>query len=101
MKSFSYVLMSLGILAWCVAFFFGPNTQFWVLGKPGVIAAGAGFFFYLLCFLSPKTRPGKAKSSKGPTRKCRICGRPALPDSDLCRYHTDEQKVLKGDEGYY
>lgn len=95
MKTMSYALFLVGIIMWTAAFFFGPDSPFWKLGMWGAIAIGGGLLFYLLLFVVPGANASVPKRRhRGPTRKCRICGRPALPDSDLCRYHSEEQGNL-------
>lgn len=97
MKTVSLTLFLLGILMWTVAFFFGPESELWRLGMYGAISLGAAVLFYLLLFITPGADTSMPKPHhRGPTRKCRICGRPALPDSDLCRYHSEEQGGLTG-----
>ncbi len=95
MKTISLTLFLAGILMWTAAFYFGPESEMWRFGLYGAIALAGGVLFYLLLFITPGADTSMPKPRhRGPTRKCRICGRPALPDSDLCRYHAEEQGTL-------
>lgn len=95
MKTISLTLFLVGILMWTGAFFFGPDSEFWRFGLYGAIALAGGVLFNLLVFITPGADASMPRRRhRGPTRKCRICGRPALPDSDLCRYHAEEQGTL-------
>ncbi len=72
---------------WNCAFYFGPESGFWVLGKAGIFFIGFALLLRGVEFLIPGKRP-KTRTVQGSGRKCRICGKPATAGSEFCSYHS-------------
>ena len=92
MIGLSRFLILAGILLWVGAFFVGPENSFvWSTGKWGIGLLLVGFVLRLVLFLIPSKRSAVIlrKRRHGEERKCSECGRPAVPGSQYCRYHTD------------
>jgi hypothetical protein len=92
MIGLSRFLMLAGILLWIGAFFVGPdNSLIWGAGKWGIGVLILGCIVRLVLFLIPSKRSAAMlrKKRHGEERKCLECGRPAVPGSQYCRYHTD------------
>jgi hypothetical protein len=115
MAGFSKFLILAGIVMWVTAFFVGPdngagtgNRFIWNTGKWGIGIVIVGVVLRLVLFLIPSKRKAIVLRRKrhGEERKCTECGRPAVPGSQYCRYHTDvmnrpEEESSKGSyEGY-
>ncbi len=98
MRNLANVLLALAISAWTAAFFFGPaNSGLWKIGSWSHYIVGAALFLHLFAFIFPsQTTVAKRSTRRGEVRKCRTCGRPAVPGSDYCRYHTDEMRAMGG-----
>ena len=92
MIGLSRFLVLAGILLWIGAFFAGPENSFiWSTGKWGIGLLVVGIILRLVLFLIPSKRKAQVMRKKrtGTDRKCAECGRPAVPGSQYCRYHTD------------
>lgn len=97
MRGVANVLLALGFLVWLAGFHFGPgNGLLWRLAGYTPVAIGIALFLHIFAFLLPSSRPVRNPVRKAEPRKCRTCGRPAIPGSDYCRYHTDEQRAMGG-----
>jgi len=89
MRGFSQVLVFCGLLMWCAAFHFGPESAFWKLGRVGVFLLVISLLIYLIDYLIPSGKPKRrSKARSEVARKCGICGEPALSGSTLCSYHA-------------
>ena len=93
MIGLSRFLVLAGILLWIGAFFVGPENDFiWSTGKWGIGILLLGIILRLVVFLIPSKRRRAVvlrRRRSGQERKCTECGRPAVPGSTFCRYHTD------------
>jgi hypothetical protein len=92
MIGLSRFLVLAGILLWIGAFFVGPEKSFiWSTGKWGIVLLIVGTIMRLVLFLIPSKGKSLVMRRKrtGTDRKCAECGRPAIPGSQFCRYHTD------------
>ena len=104
-----------GILLWVGAFLVGPatpagggNAFIWSTGKWGIGIVLVGVVLRLVLFLIPSKRRSVVlrRRRHGEERKCSECGRPAVPGSQYCRYHTDvmnrpeEESSPSSYEGY-
>lgn len=87
MRSFEYFLVIIGAVMWSAAFYFGPETGWWSLGRFGLFALALAALLRVTEFLIPSSKP-KSKTKKGPVRKCRVCGKPATTGSNFCSYHA-------------
>lgn len=97
MRNYANVSIFLALLSWTAAFYTGPDGGFiWDLGRYSLFMAGLAVFLHLLAFIFPGSAPVHRPLKKSEIRKCRTCGRPAIPGSDLCKYHTDEMRALDG-----
>ncbi len=97
MRSAANILLGLAVIIWTAAFFFGPgHSSLWTAGNYAPVAAGVGLFIHIFTFVLPSSRAPKISSRKVEVRKCKTCGRPAVSDSEYCRYHTDEQQYMNG-----
>lgn len=97
MRGFANIMFFLALVSWTAAFFTGPgNEMIWKVGGYSLFMAGLGVFLHLLAIVFPGSAPVHRPVRKSDLRKCRTCGRPAIPGSDLCKYHTDEMRALDG-----
>jgi len=87
MRSLERLLVMAGGVMWCAAFYYGPNTGTWQLGKWGVFAIALAGLLRVTEFLIPNRRP-QPKRQKGPARRCPVCGKPATSGSQFCSYHA-------------
>jgi hypothetical protein len=87
MRAFERFLVIAGGLMWCAAFFLGPESGFWQLGKWGIFSIALAGLLRVTEFLIPNRKP-QPKKKKGPARKCPVCGKPATSGSQYCSYHT-------------
>lgn len=89
-------ILVVGLVSWSLAFYLGPGkTVIWRVGEYGGLAVIVGLMLHILAFMLPSSgAQGAKRRRKGGAepRKCSICGRPAVPDSNYCRYHTDEMR---------
>jgi len=102
MIGLSRFLMLAGILLWLGAFFVGPENSFiWSTGKWGIGLLIVGILIRLVFFLIPSksSAPSLRRKRTGTDRKCKECGRPAVPGSEYCRYHSDVMNRPKDDYG--
>lgn len=88
MRAAEGVLIIAGVLFWGAAFYFGPNTELWILGKTGVFLIGLAALLRVTEFLIPNKKPQPKKRKKGAISKCRSCGKPTVSGSEYCSYHT-------------
>ena len=87
MRATEILFIIVGAILWGLAFFYGPLTGAWVLGKVGVFFFGLAALLRVIEFLIPNKKP-KPKRPSGPIRKCPSCGKPATAGSQYCSYHT-------------
>lgn len=89
MKNFSQFLLLVGIVMWGLAFFFGPESDFWRMGRLGVFLLALSVILYLTDYLIPSAKPRrKTRVRSELARKCSVCGKPALSGSTFCSYHA-------------
>lgn len=89
MRDFSYFATLLGLVFWGLAFYSGPESGFWKLGKPGLFMLAVAVLFFLVDYLIPSKRPKRRHKVRSETaRKCSVCGKPALSGSQFCSYHA-------------
>lgn len=97
MRGFANILIFLALMAWTAAFFTGPSgAVIWTVGSYSLFMAGLAVFLHLIAFIFPSSTQVRRPIRKSDLKKCRTCGRPAIPGSDLCKYHTDEMRALDG-----
>lgn len=87
MRTLEGVLILIGAAFWGVAFFFGPASAVWILAKWGIFLIAMAGILRVTEFLIPNRKP-QPKRSRGPVRKCPVCGKPAIAGSKFCSYHT-------------
>jgi len=87
MRSIEGFLIIAGAVLWSLAFFYGPETGYWALGKWGIFLIALAGLLRVTEFLIPNRKP-QPKRPKGPARKCPVCGKPAIAGSRYCSYHT-------------
>jgi hypothetical protein len=87
MRSFEGFLIVAGGVMWEFAFLYGPGTGTWVLGKWGLFFIALAGVVRVAEFLIPHKRP-QPKRTRGPVRKCPVCGKPSIAGSRFCSYHT-------------
>ena len=89
MRDFSLFTVLVGIVFWGLAFFYGPESGFWKLGKPALYLLALAALLYLAAYLIPSRRPRRRHKVRSETaRKCSVCGKPALSGSMFCSYHA-------------
>ncbi len=97
MRGFANILIFLALMSWTGAFFTGPaGGLIWTVGSYSLFMAGLAVFLHLITFIFPSSTQARRPIRKSDLKKCRTCGRPAIPGSDLCKYHTDEMRALDG-----
>jgi len=109
-RSILRVILTVSIVVWCVGLMAGRSEErilYWQAATYALwgVAGAAGLLVLTLPFgfSAPTSEPrrlrrrasdlygrdvGKGMASTGPG-KCLDCGRPVVPGSDYCRYHTD------------
>jgi hypothetical protein len=87
MRGFERLLVILSGGMWGAAFFFGPQSDLWILGKWGMFALALSGLLRVTEFLIPGRKPQPKRSTK-PQRKCPVCGKPATSGSNFCSYHA-------------
>ncbi|MEA3267436.1 MAG: hypothetical protein U9P42_10930 [Candidatus Fermentibacteria bacterium] len=87
MRTLEGLLIVVGASLWGLAFYFGPGADSWILGKWGMFLIVVSGILRVVEFLIPNRKP-QPKRSKGPVRKCPVCGKPAISGSRYCSYHT-------------
>jgi hypothetical protein len=87
MRSSRFFLILIGASMWGAAFYYGPNSGAWALGKWGIFSIALAGILRVTEFLIPNRRP-QPKHTKGPARKCPVCGKPATTGSSFCGYHA-------------
>ena len=89
MRDLSILVLFLGVVFWGLAFYRGPESSAWSLGKPGIFLMALSAVLYLAEFLIPAAKPRRRHRARSETaRKCSICGKPALGGSRFCSYHA-------------
>lgn len=89
MRDFSCFTVLVGLVFWGLAFYHGPASGFWKLGKPGLFLLSLAVVFYLVDYLIPSRKPRRKHKVRSETaRKCSVCGKPALSGSQFCSYHS-------------
>lgn len=113
LRSILRTLLTFSILIWCLGLIMGRGENrrlYWEAAGYAVIGAAGSTALLLLTLpfgfsreapreRKLKSRPsdhygkgiGKGMATVGPG-KCLDCGRPLVPGSDYCRYHTDLRK---------
>lgn len=88
-------ILVIGLVSWSVAFYLGPDKEtIWKVGEYAGLGIIVGAVLHIIAFMLPSGGSDRVKRrrSKEEPRKCSICGRPAVPSSNYCRYHTDEMR---------
>ncbi len=89
MRDLSILVLLAGVVFWGLAFYHGPGSGVWKLGKPGVFLLALSAVLYLAEYLIPAGKPRRKHKVRSETaRKCSICGKPALSGSQFCSYHA-------------
>ena len=99
-RGLANLLTTAGLVTWSLAFYFGPEQQLiWKVGEYGGFAVIVSIILHIVSFMLPSggSSPRRRKTKEEP-RKCTICGRPAVPGSSYCRYHTDEMRQSARDQ---
>lgn len=89
MRNLEGVLILIGASMWGLAFYFGPTSDVWILGRWGIFLIAMSALLRVIEFLVPNRKP-QPKRPKGSARnrKCPACGKPAVSGSNYCSYHT-------------
>jgi len=99
MVGLSRFLVVSGILLWSSGLLAGEGNLF-AAGKWGIGILVLGVVTRLVIFLIPSKKQVILRRKRtGTDRKCTECGRPAVPGSSLCRYHTDHVSDKRDDNG--
>ena len=97
MIGLSRFLVIVGILLWSSGLLAGEGNLF-TAGKWGIGLLALGVVTRLVVFLIPSKKQVVLRRKRtGTDRKCTECGRPAIPGSGLCRYHTDHAQDKRED----
>jgi hypothetical protein len=113
LRSVLITVLTFSILLWCLGLIIGnrhENHLYWEVACYALYGIGGSILLLLLTLpfgfshAEPEPRKlkarasdlygkgvGKGMASTGPG-KCLDCGRPVVPGSDYCRYHTDLRK---------
>jgi hypothetical protein len=113
LRSILRTILTFSILVWCLGLVVGSRNEsplYWDAASYAFLGIGGCILLLLLTlpFGFSQTEPGprklksrasdlygkgvgKGMATAGPG-KCLDCGRPVVPGSDYCRYHTDLRK---------
>lgn len=92
-RTVANIILFLALVLWGLAFFFGPeNIELWKAGKIGAYGIILGALFHVFGLIAPSHSRNRGTGRSTETRKCTICGRPSIPGSIYCKYHTDEMR---------